>query len=53
MLKNNTALTIQRFLFLQSIPKADMVDFFQYENQREPLFSIGLWFAWNGKQLRY
>ena len=36
MLKQNTTLITQLFLSLQSRPEADMVDFFKYENQREP-----------------
>ena len=36
MLKQNTTLITQLFISLQSRPKADMIDFFKYENQREP-----------------
>ena len=36
MLKQNTTLITQLFISLQSRPEADMVDFFKYENQREP-----------------
>ena len=36
MLKQNTTLITQLFISLQSRPEADMIDFFKYENQREP-----------------
>ena len=36
MLKQNTTLITQLFIYLQSRPEADMVDFFRYiENRRE------------------
>ena len=36
ILKHNTMLIIQPFLSLQSRPDADMLEFFKFENQREP-----------------
>ena len=34
--KHNTTLVTQVFLSLQSRPDADIMDFFRYENQKEP-----------------
>ena len=38
MFKQNTTLITQLFISLQSRTETDMIDFFKYENQREPPF---------------